>query len=122
MIEQDLKRIADALEVIAKSLPGQPAEVVAAPDPTTKKPRAPKPAPASAAAAYDPFAAAAAGAPAVSAKTADDVLDKLREVVQAKGTPAGKEVLAKFNATKVSEVKPEDFDKIYAHMETLLKK
>lgn len=120
MIEQDLKRIADALEVIAKSLPGQPAEVVAAPDPTTKKPRAPKPAPAAAATTEDPFAPPAA--PAVSAKTADDVLDKLREVVQAKGTPAGKEVLAKFNATKVSEVKPEDFDKIYAHMETLLKK
>jgi hypothetical protein len=123
-IETDLKRIADALEMIAgKAYPlntetGQP---TAAPDvnvgrpeltahPGTDAPKPPK--------AAKKTAVAAQIAPGTTAPTMDDLMDVLRELVTSKGVPAAREVLQKFGAGKISEVKAENYQVVFDALKT----
>lgn len=111
MIEQDLKRIADALEAIAahvtqkENLIALPSQVLPTDDPAPKK-KAPKTPP----------------TPASEAKVVDldSVTDALREVVQKKTPAKAKEILNKYGAAKLSELKPENYAAIYGDLKAAL--
>lgn len=112
--KHDLTRIAEALEMISTWLgllvknnstpPGAvPAPAVAATVKAAATPKAPKPA-----------AAKAAPPPAAKAEVetgpgVDDVRAALRAYQAIEGVDAAKALLVEFGASKVSEVKPEDF-------------
>lgn len=110
-----LNRIANALEVIvlnidvegkteAPSIGGAPAPAAEAPKPAPR-PRALKTAPA---------------AEAAVTLTVDDCIKALRDLVTAKGNPAGptkaKEILTKYGVGKVSELNPEQYAAFHKDM------
>lgn len=141
-IENDLNRIANALEklvdlkaspmlsvsqtphvtiaepVLAATEPfggpafADPAPAVAPPAKKAGRPAGPKSAPAE---------------PATEAKavTRDDVMDLMREYVrklgQEKGPIAGKELLGKFGAGRISELDPKHFAAAFAELQKALK-
>jgi len=132
-IEQNLERIATALEIIAIAAratatdklvnAGTTDELKLALTPTPKGPAAlekPTPtvatttAPAPAKETRTGKASAKAGNASVeiggeTAPTVDNVMDSLRELVQVKGAPVAKGVLAEFGATKISDIAVQDY-------------
>lgn len=121
MIEKTLERIANALESLAgingngKVATAAPQETLGpaigaldVPTPAAKKEKKEKPAPAPAAGTPTPAAETAA-------PTIQDVTAYLRKFVDKhgeKGTEKGKELLAKYKANRISEIKAEQYPAI----------
>ena len=111
MIEQDIKRIADALEAIAAHVTQGAVNL-----PVTEAPPAVDPTPKK----------KTTKAPAVQPETKnvditlDQVTDALREVVQKKTPAKAKEILNKYGAVKLSELKPDSYAAIYGDLKAAL--
>lgn len=108
-IEQDLNRIANALEIIAgtKSLTtvevtpldlrGNVSESTAVEKKKTKKADKPE----------------EAKAPTKALVTKEQLADALRELVLSQTPVVAKEILSKFGATRLSEIKETDYSAVY---------
>lgn len=118
-IEQDIKRIADALESLVEIYSSNAdVKVEAKQEPIqievpVKKPVSDKkPAKTSKRAeVVDPIPA---DEPAETIPTLDDLSDVLREVLAIKSPAEAKALINKYGAQKLSEVKPTDYKALYA--------
>lgn len=122
MIENTLERIANALERIAglqqlpNGLVASPATELAEALAEAPKPRARK----AKAVEAEEAPAAPAPTPAV-AITPDAIAAELRLFVTKFGTQKAKDLLTRFGANRVSEIKPEDFVPVLDALKSALK-
>lgn len=116
-IEQNLERIANALESIASSINQAGNTGVSSTTVAVETPKKPAPVkktvtvPVGMGAPSDETPGA--GKPGKPVPTLDDLTDALRDVVTVKGAPVAKAILAKYGADRISAVKPEHYQQVF---------
>lgn len=121
-LEQDIKRIADAVEIIAAHITSKGTTAAPAKPEKEKKPKEEKDAGAGAGAGAGPAAAEAQPAASTEKITEQVLREELRQYIvrhetkgKNKGMEAAADLLKKYNAKTVSTIKPEDYAAIVAH-------
>ena len=119
-IENDLKRIADALEIIAgkqgNGFLAPTEEVIPTENGTVIAPKA------KAAKKVESKPVAAVAAVAAVAVTKEMVADVLREVVVSSNPSAGRTILTKYGVTRLSEIKEKDYEACHRDLKEVLSK
>lgn len=122
--EAQLERIANALETLIAMQGGKvekPMTAVPSADPLALAPEPPKAGKTRKAVATAPEPQAPPALVAGVAKTAEDVLDALRVVVDKAGSDKAREILSKYGAKKVSEVREQDRAAVWTELTNLVK-